>query len=521
VSPNKTIAVRLRAGWCLAAVWFAVTGCSHLRHSAAVDPYRYAPPSASETWKGSPEALPLSEGTHTNLPVSISESNAALLHPLPGAELAGRLEKTNDLPDLIDLAQRSNPQTRVAWEQARAAAAQLGLADSAYLPVLAFVATAGYEYSVYPAPGGLLVASGPNFNPGATLQWTLLDFGRRRATFDAAQQDLLRANFQFNRTHQQVAYDVQRSFYGYDSSRSRLHAAEATLKTAQTVLEASSLRLTNGLGTKSDFLQARQEFARAQFELQSAQRGLSDAWALLAESLGVSPTVVFSVAELSELPMPTNLVESVEVTIDRALRQRPDLAAQLAVLRSREAEIRRAQSAYLPSIALSGSGGGTMGRWDATSPGSTAGPYGYADGQYSAFLTFSWTLFDGFARKNRLRESEARRDAARAELTALELKTLREVWKAYADVKASFLQYDYARALIAASEDAYDAALTAYKNGLGTIVQLLTAERDLARARTTLIESRAEVLTTSATLAFATGDWGGSKIAHSPAAKKQ
>ena len=269
------------------------------------------------------------------------------------------------------------------------------------------------------------------------------------------------------------------------------------------------MRLTNGLATKSDFLQTLQELARAQYELQAVQRDVSDGWAFLAESVGISPTVSFKVVDLAGLPIPTNLAESVEFAIDRAIKQRPDLAAQVAQLRAREAEIRRARAEYLPTIALNGTAGGTMGRWDVSTATSSGPPYNYADPQYGAFLTFSWTLFDGFARKNKLRDAEARRDQAQAELTALELKALREVWKAYADVKTSFLQYDFAQSLLTASNDAYDAALISYKNGLGTVVQLLAAERDLARARTTLIESRAEVLTSSAALAFAVGDWTG------------
>ena len=40
------------------------------------------------------------------------------------------------LPQLIDLAQRSNPDTRVAWEQARQAALAVGMAESLELSVL-------------------------------------------------------------------------------------------------------------------------------------------------------------------------------------------------------------------------------------------------------------------------------------------------------------------------------------------------------------------------------------------------
>jgi len=48
-------------------------------------------------------------------------------------------------PELIDLAQRNNPETRVAWERACMAAAGVGLSESLYYPYLAASAGAGYE----------------------------------------------------------------------------------------------------------------------------------------------------------------------------------------------------------------------------------------------------------------------------------------------------------------------------------------------------------------------------------------
>jgi outer membrane protein len=483
-----------------------LTACRSLHNSAAVNPYQYAPPTSSEPWSPPGTPLPLGRGIVTNSPDALSISNLPPAVCVTNDNFPGALARTNDLADLIDLAERINPQTRAAWEQARAAAARLGLADSAYAPVLALLATGGYSHNSYPASGGTLIASGPDFNPGVSLEWTLLDFGRRRATFDSAAQQLLQADFQFNRVHQQLAYNVQRAFYAFDSSRAEQAAAEATLETAQNVEHVANVRLQNGLGTESDLLQAQQELARAQFDLQSARRNVSDAWASLTESIGISPTVTFAVVDLSTEPLPTNLDQSVEFALDRAARQRPDLAAQLAQVRAREADVRRAEAEFRPSIGLSGTAGGNMGNWHVTASGSPASSYDYADPEYGAFLTFSWNLFDGFAHRNELREAQARRDEAEARLTALELQTQREVWKAYADAKASFVQYDFARALLTASENDYDAALTSYRNGLGTVIELLTAERDLARARTTLVESRADVLSSSAALAFAVGD---------------
>src|SRR5215470_2999002 len=60
------------------------------------------------------------------------------------------------LVELIDIAQRRNPATRVAWEQAQQAAINVGIARAAYLPALTASAIAGWEHFVFPFPSNLV-----------------------------------------------------------------------------------------------------------------------------------------------------------------------------------------------------------------------------------------------------------------------------------------------------------------------------------------------------------------------------
>ena len=270
------------------------------------------------------------------------------------------------------------------------------------------------------------------------------------------------------------------------------------------VEEAVAARLQQGLATQPDMLLARQERARAAFELEDAKGGVSDAQAALAEGLGIAPTSLMRVADLSTVPLPMELAESVEAVIDRALARRPDLASRLAALRAREAEQRGARADFWPRLSLSSGVGQLVQRYRAGPPFDR---FTRNDTEYSAFLNFEWKLFDGFERENALREATSLRGAAEADLAAQELRTIREVWKAYADVKTALRKHEYALALRAASQEAYDATLESYRlAGLATVLDVLAAQRDLARARTTEIQSRAELLTTSAALTFAAGD---------------
>jgi outer membrane protein TolC len=120
-------------------------------------------------------------------------------------------------------------------------------------------------------------------------------------------------------------------------------------------------------------------------------------------------------------------------------------------------------------------------------------------------LTLKWSIFTGFKRLNDVRQTEAEREVARADVEALEINTIAQVWRAYFEFQSSLSKYDYARSLLAASTEAYEANLETYHQGLSTIVELLTAQRDLAQARYTLIQSKAELLTAYASVAYAAG----------------
>lgn len=459
--------------------------CARLYENTARDPEPLAPPAPSRSWNAA--AHPVAAG------------------PSFAAEVSPDAEKVYDLPDLVDLGLRANPDTRIAWEQARAAAARVGLADSAYFPVLAVAAEGGYARIEDRSSAGPVFSVGPSLTPILKLHWVLFDFGRRDADFDNAMQQLRGTNLLFNRKLQSVAFSVQQSFYAFDASRAQVEAAKATLRSAIAVQEAADARLAGGLATQTEALLARQERVRAEYDVQAASRLVADSRSALAESLGISPAAPLHVTELSQVPLPANLRERVEEVMDRALVARPDLGARLADLRAREAEVRRARAEFLPSVGVRGFVGGTGGQYEANRVPPT---FDYVEPVYATFLEFSWTLFDGFARENAVRQAEARRGEAEAALSQLQLRALREVWKSYADVQVALLQVDFAKSLLDASQDAYEAALQSYRSGLADIVELLAAERDLARARSTMIDSRAELLRSSSALAYAAGDVG-------------
>ena len=419
--------------------------------------------------------------------------------------------KRYELPQLIDLAQRVNPETRVAWEAARRAALAVGLVESEYFPLLAISALGGYKSVGVPIPQNLVSDGFFRFElaqavPALNLRWLLLDFGRRGSAWDAAKERVLAANLGFNRKHQQIVFGVQRAFFGLTSVRARIAVAQSSLDAARAVEEATESRLRNGLATRPELALARQQTAQATFELEEVLDKERDAQVTLAESIGTTPTTPIQVTDFSALPPPAELQDSVEKTIDRALEKRPDLIARVAALRASEADVNRARAAYWPTLSLVGDVGSILGSARVTADGKSTGWFGATQPSYGIGLSLEWEIFDGGARRRKVELAESARRTAQDEITATRDRAVSEVWKAYTDVKLSFRRLDVAAALVEASQQSYEDSLKSYRVGLGTLTDLLAARRELSRARFVELDTKVQLLDSSAALAFTTGE---------------
>ncbi len=81
-----------------------------------------------------------------------------------------------------------------------------------------------------------------------------------------------------------------------------------------------------------------------------------------------------------------------------------------------------------------------------------------------------------------------------------------KVWKAYTDFKTALRKQDSAAKLVIASQNAFDAVLESYKQGLSTYPEIVSAERNLASARSVNHDTQSAIFTAATALASSTGD---------------
>ena len=413
------------------------------------------------------------------------------------------VSKIYTLSDLVNLAERNNPETRVAWENAKARAADLGIAEAALYPTLAATVLAqSSRNNIFFAPNYYRQTT-ETFSPAFALDYIIFDFGRRSQEISIGRSNLLAANFRFNDTHRRIIFEVMRAYYRLLDTRGQEDAEEANLKNADTVQQAAEARLEQGLATLPDVLEARSAAAQANYDLQAAVGAAEIAHGDLATALGVPPTSQFQVESIQSLTIPHDLTGTVEASVDKALAQRPDLMQRIAQLRAAAAEVEAAHSAYLPTLSIDGDAGvaRTYGEQN-----QTAGVYSPTEEFWNARLSLTWTLFDGLERENRLAKAKAEQKQAAAEVVAIRDQVENEVWSAYSTAQTALRQQQAAAALLAAASESYNAALQSYTYGVRSQIDVVSAQRTLAQARTADVSARTQLLTGIADLAFQTGD---------------
>jgi len=411
-------------------------------------------------------------------------------------------EHVYSLGELIDIAESNNPTTQAAWNRAKSTAASIGIAKSDLYPTI--IATVSGTTYLNPQLFGptFVLQDWAIFDAELHLAYTLVDFGTRSTEITAAKARLVVANLSFNNEHLILIRQVSQAYFSLLRARGLREAAEVSLNDAKTTENAAQERRKNGLATVPEVLEAKAATAKAAYDVQSTigteQVGIGD----LARAITANPVKPLKVEPLDQLRIPDALDHSVEDAIHTAFKDRPDLQADEARVRTAQAEIKHAQTAYYPSLTFSGSKGWIRGFGEQYGfPGTYASTRNYA-----AILGLKWTVFDGFRRESSISQAKAEEKVATQEVHDRQDEIVNEVWNDYANAATALEQKQAAAALLAASSESYSAALESYKDGVRNFLDVLAAEDALAQARSIDVIARTQVLQTFTDLQFGTGD---------------
>ena len=494
----------------LSVVWLA--GCATSALDMAPErpdrPWVPATTGSGEIIAGQPPGAPTADGY-------VLPANPVLgtIPSPPSVDTA----RVYSLPELIDLAESTNPATRIAWNDARRAALVAGIAESAFLPNITATAIGGYQGS-----SGHQTALGTSFNSdpslsgtvsAVSLQWLLFDFGERAAVADAAKQGSVISNIAFTAAHQQLIYGVAVAFYNQTAAQARLDTATHALKNARDVQAAAEDRYRQGIGTVTEVAQARQGTAQANLAVVQATGGAQDAYLALINAMGISPLAKIKIADASGRKLSPSMEAPVEGIISDALARRPDMQSAYAAQKASLANVRAAQAEFMPKFFVSANGTYSSGNLNVTSlpSGGQQPPTVNITGSHlggSIFAGVTVPLYDGGTRDAQLARARAEADSADSRLTQVRDDAVRQIVLADNALRTSLSTYAASQTLEAAAQTTFDSALAAYRNGVGSITDLTLAETQLLQAKNASTDADSRALSAAATLALSAGALG-------------
>lgn len=500
------------AAACLASVLLAGCATSALEMAPA-RPDRPWTPATTAEGEIIAGAKPRSEAaTDYVLPANPRLASA----PPPPAGVDG--SKVYSLPELIDVAEQNNPLTRITWDEARRAALAAGLAESTYLPRVVASAVGAYQISDQSTSSTLTGAlNGQETAHGVisavSLQWLLFDFGERAAVVEAAKQGSVVANIAFTAAHQQLIHDVSLAFYANAAARARLANATQSLKDAQLVQAAAEDRRSHGVGTVIEVDQARQATAQSRLALVQATGDAEDAYLALITAMGISPLTRIRIGDVSGRRLSPDMSAKVDELVTSSLGRRPDVLSAYAAQKASLAAVRAAKAEFRPKIFMSATGAYNNGGLDITALpsvgnlGSTVNISGHHLGA-NVLLGLAVPLYDAGSRAAVLEGARAAADSADAQLTRVRDQAIREIVVASNALRTSLAAYAAAQALTTAAQTTFDAALDAYRHGVGSITDVNLAETQLLSAKSSAADAYSTALSAAATLALSTGALG-------------
>jgi outer membrane protein len=384
------------------------------------------------------------------------------------------------LVNLVDIGLSNNPLTRAAWDNARSAAAALGAAEGAYLPLIDVTVNASKMQGAF--AGGRFIVNQTTLNPEATLSLLVFDFGAREFTIQAARRALEAANWAHNSVIQNVILQIESAYYQYLAARALLKAQEANQKSARVNYEAATDRHEAGVATIADVLQAKTAVSSVELEIVTTEGLIHTLHGQLADAMGLAASTEFEVADQLPDEVPAQAVgEQVDLCIRDAESRRPDLAAARALVLAAQANVRKARAGFFPTITAGANYGKIYYRNQALS-----------NTTYSFGLTLDLPIFTGLLREYQYVQAKLAAESAKDQLIEVERQVDLDVWTSYYGVKTAEQRLRTANDLLASAAASYDVALGRYKEGVGSILDLLAAETQLESGRVQVIQAKAD-----------------------------
>ncbi len=396
---------------------------------------------------------------------------------------------------LIKLALEHNRDLRIATARVAEAQALYGIQRADRLPTVNVGASLARSRTPadLSSTGAAVIGQRADVNVG--LSSFELDFWGRVASLSEAAKASYLATEQAERAFRlSLVSSVADAYLALNEAQERLVLAQSALETRAQTRGLVDRRRQAGLAGDLDYLQADAAFEGARAEVAALLRQQSAARNYLRALVGTEP---------KDLPAGKTLAEqaiSLEQQADvpsQVLVRRPDVLAAEQRLLAANANIGAARAAFFPRIALTASAG--------TASREIDGLFKSGSDAWSFTPSISLPIFDYGRNSSNLDLATVRKNIAIADYE----RTVQQAFREVADLLVSRDQLAEQLKAVEAQERsqkrAADIAEARYRQGVGSFLEVLDAQRQLFTVQQSLIQVRRAMWSAAAQLYKALG----------------
>jgi outer membrane protein len=345
----------------------------------------------------------------------------------------------------------------------------------------------------------LLVHSGA----GVTLSQLITDFGRTFNLVSSAKLQEKAQNANALATTENIVLATDQAFYNALQAQALLKVAQQTVDTRGSVEHQVDELTKNKLKSTLDLTFAQVNLSQARLLLLDAQNNVDSTIAALTAVLGFDKNIRYELVEVdSQAPPPPP--PDVDVLINTALQQRPDLQA-LTYNQQAAEKFRRAQrDQLLPTISALGIAGASPVRPDCV--GGTCNPNYFISSWYGAVgVNMEVPIFNGFLFTASASEAKFRANAARESTRNLHDNVVRDVRTAWLSATNAFQKVGVSAELEKEGNLSLSLAQGRYQMGLSSIVELSQAQLQQTDAAIGYVNAEYQYRLSLSTLNFEIG----------------
>jgi len=336
---------------------------------------------------------------------------------------------------------------------------------------------------------------------GVALSQLLTDFGRTVNLVSSAKLREKAENANALATTEDIVLATDQAFFNALQAQALLKVAQQTVTTRQSVEHQIDELTKNKLKSTLDLAFAEVNLSQAKLLLLDAQNNVDSSLAALTAILGFDKQVTFALNdEESIVPAPP---PDLDVLINTAMQQRPDLQALNYDQQAAE-KFRRAQRDLLfPTVSALGIAGGTPVRPDCFGG---CYPNYFISSWYGAIgVNMSIPIFNGFLFTAEASEANYRAKAASESTRDLRDRVVRDVRTAWLSANTAFQRVGVAAELSKEADLGLTLAQERYNLGLGSIVELSQAQLQQTDAAIGYVNSQYQYRLALSTLNFEIG----------------